>query len=234
MLIHSKMDSSSVNGPGNRAVLWFQGCSLACKGCWNPETHAFHEKNRISIGEIQDWLKGLTDIDGITFSGGEPLQQAPYLYVLSAWIKENLPNLTIGIYTGYSKKELENGSFKWKSADDADWQRGSKQLWTAIKEHIDFAVTGRYVESMACHDEPLRGSRNQEVLFFTDKYSDNDLSPQIAEVTISDDSLVQITGFPTVEFLEEVTRKFVPNIPMNRQPVACVKDGDDDEDLVGV
>lgn len=235
MLIHSKMDSSSVNGPGNRAVLWFQGCSLGCKGCWNPETHAFHEKNRTSIGEIQDWIKGLKDIEGITFSGGEPMQQAPYLYVLVAWIREHRPDLSIGIYTGYTNKELENGTFKWMSAsDDADWQRGSKQLWAAIKEHLDFAVTGRYVESMACHDEPLRGSRNQDVVFYTDRYKVSDLPTQLAEVNIDTDAFIQITGYPTVEFLEEVTRKDIPNKPMNPTPVACINEDEDGGSLIGV
>lgn len=230
MLVHSKMDSSSVNGPGNRAVLWFQGCNLGCKGCWNPGTHTFHEKNRTSIGEIQDWIKGLKDVEGITFSGGEPMQQAPYLYVLVAWIREHRPDLSICMYTGYSVKELENGTFKWISAEDADWQRGSKQLWAAIKEHMDFAVTGRYIQSMACHDEPLRGSRNQEVVFYTDRYKEDNLSPQIAEISVSDDAFVQITGFPTVSFLDAISNSKVPNAT---RPVT-VPDASDDDDLVGV
>lgn len=236
MLIHGKMDSSSVNGPGNRAVLWFQGCSLGCKGCWNPETHPFHEKNRVSIGDIQDWIKGLKDVEGITFSGGEPMQQAPYLYVLVAWIREHRPDLTIGMYTGYTKKELENGNFKWVTAvqesKDDGLQKGTKELWAAIKENLDFAIVGRYVQSMACHDEPLRGSSNQEVLFYTDKYKQEDLPQQIAEVTIGEDSLVQITGYPTVEFLDEMRSTKPINVPMKRQPVVCVKDADEGDDLV--
>src|SRR4051812_24288102 len=135
MLIHGKINSSEANGPGKRAVLWFQGCNLACKGCWNPETHSFNEKNRTSIGDIQDWILSLKDIEGITFSGGEPMQQAPYLYTLVAFIREKRADLTIGMYTGYTEKELENGNFKWKSAFDADWVRGSKQLWAEIKKH---------------------------------------------------------------------------------------------------
>lgn len=236
MLIHGKINSSTANGPGIRAVLWFQGCSLACKGCWNPETHAFHEKNRTSIGEIQDWIKGLTDIEGITFSGGEPMQQAPYLYVLVAWIREHRPDLTIGMFTGYSKKELENGNFKWMSAapesKDDGFQKGSKQLWDAIKGHLDFAVTGRYVQSMSCHDEPLRGSSNQDVLFFTSKYKKDDLSAQSAEVTIGEDGLIQITGFPTESFLEEMKDKPAP-VPMSRKPIPCIKDEGDESELVG-
>lgn len=231
MLVHSKMDNSSVNGPGNRAVLWFQGCTLACKGCWNPQTHTFHEKNRTSIGEIQDWIKGLKDIEGITFSGGEPMQQAPYLYVLIAWIREHRPDLSIGMYTGYSTKELENGTFKWVSAETSEWFKGTKELWIAIKEHMDFAVTGRYIQSMACHDEALRGSRNQEVVFYTERYKKDNLQPQIAEVTVGDDGFIQITGFPTVEFLNEMSDGKILSKPMSKIPVACVKDGDEGEDF---
>ncbi|RME55891.1 MAG: 4Fe-4S cluster-binding domain-containing protein, partial [Deltaproteobacteria bacterium] len=31
---------SEVNGPGRRAVVWVQGCSLGCPGCFNPHTHS--------------------------------------------------------------------------------------------------------------------------------------------------------------------------------------------------
>lgn len=201
MLIHGKINDSTANGPGNRAVLWMQGCSLGCPGCWNPQSHAFDLKKETSLTEIYDWINGLTGIEGITFSGGEPMQQAPYLYALTAWIKEHHPELSIGMFTGYSNKELSEGHFKWKSAYDAEWQRGSIPLWNAIKATLDFVVAGRYVERMACHDEPLRGSRNQEVMFLTSRYSEKDLSPQTTEVTIGVDGMIQITGFPTEEFL---------------------------------
>ena len=41
MLIHALLHASHVNGPGNRAVVFVQGCRLGCAGCWNPQTHAF-------------------------------------------------------------------------------------------------------------------------------------------------------------------------------------------------
>ena len=46
MLIHSFVSGSRVNGPGLRAVVYFQGCTLGCRDCWNPETHAFAGKER--------------------------------------------------------------------------------------------------------------------------------------------------------------------------------------------
>ena len=41
MLIHAFVPHSRVNGPGVRAVVYFQGCNLGCAGCWNPATHSF-------------------------------------------------------------------------------------------------------------------------------------------------------------------------------------------------
>ncbi len=42
MLVHSVLPRSAVNdGPGERVVIWFQGCDLRCPGCWNPSSHAF-------------------------------------------------------------------------------------------------------------------------------------------------------------------------------------------------
>ena len=41
MLVHSMLRRSAVNGPGERAVIWLQGCDLGCRGCWNPTSHAF-------------------------------------------------------------------------------------------------------------------------------------------------------------------------------------------------
>jgi len=41
MLVHSMLPRSTANGPGERAVVWFQGCDLRCSGCWNPRTHGF-------------------------------------------------------------------------------------------------------------------------------------------------------------------------------------------------
>jgi pyruvate-formate lyase-activating enzyme len=41
MLMHALMLGSRANGPGLRAVVWFQGCTLGCRSCWNRQTHPF-------------------------------------------------------------------------------------------------------------------------------------------------------------------------------------------------
>jgi anaerobic ribonucleoside-triphosphate reductase activating protein len=202
MLIHSKIESSTVNGPGNRAVIWVAGCTLDCQGCWNPDTHAFDARKETSVEKIQEWLLSLKDIDGVTLSGGEPMQHAADLYILMHWIKNNT-NLTIGMFTGYSQKELNEGRWKWHSRATGDFRQGSKEIWEAIKGMLDFAIMGRYNQLVSCSDKPLCGSRNQEVVFFTDKYSEKDLTQQEIEIQISTEGLVQLTGFPVGISMDE-------------------------------
>ncbi|MGD0006352.1 MAG: 4Fe-4S cluster-binding domain-containing protein, partial [Anaerolineaceae bacterium] len=37
--LHHFEPLSLVNGPGKRSVVWVQGCTLNCPGCFNPQTH---------------------------------------------------------------------------------------------------------------------------------------------------------------------------------------------------
>jgi anaerobic ribonucleoside-triphosphate reductase activating protein len=41
MLLHALIPASRANGPGLRAVVFFQGCKLGGVGCWNPELIRF-------------------------------------------------------------------------------------------------------------------------------------------------------------------------------------------------
>lgn len=41
MLLHAFVPATRANGPGLRAVIYFQGCTLNCSGCWNRRTHKF-------------------------------------------------------------------------------------------------------------------------------------------------------------------------------------------------
>ena len=87
MKIHSIISNSTVNGPGNRFVIWTQGCSLDCLGCWNPETHLFKSGNEYQIQDLFSLIIKETTIEGITISGGEPFDQADELYNLTKEIK---------------------------------------------------------------------------------------------------------------------------------------------------
>ena len=67
---------SLVNGPGIRRVFFAQGCKHNCKGCFNPETHSFDKGIVLEIDKlIKDVLENPM-ITGVTFSGGDPIEQA--------------------------------------------------------------------------------------------------------------------------------------------------------------
>jgi len=197
MLIHSMLPRSAVNGPGERAVVWFQGCDLRCRGCFNPASHPFDRARDKGVEEVAEWVLACQGIEGLTLSGGEPFQQAGDLRHLCEYIKLRRPDFSIGVFSGYTLQELLCGRWHWQVADKDGWIKGDPALFMAIKQLLDFGVFGRFRRIMACTDQPLCGSRNQEVVFFSNRYAPGDLMPQGYEVTISGDGGSGIiTGFP--------------------------------------
>jgi pyruvate formate lyase activating enzyme len=80
--IHSVETGGTIDGPGVRYVVFFQGCPLRCKFCHNPDTW------KTSSGKVTDADSVIADIlkyknfiktGGVTISGGEPLMQIPFL-----------------------------------------------------------------------------------------------------------------------------------------------------------
>src|SRR6266446_5631948 len=100
MLVHSVLPRSAANGPGERAVVWFQGCDLRCPGCWNESTHAFDRRRNRNIAEVTDLVVCAhreRPLEGVTFSGGEPMQQANAFLALMESLRYRLPHLTFGV-----------------------------------------------------------------------------------------------------------------------------------------
>lgn len=85
--IREIIESSLVDGPGNRAAIFFQGCNMNCWYCHNPETIPIvsqqAEEDGFSwrtVNEVLEKIKRISlFISGVTFSGGEPLLQCKFL-----------------------------------------------------------------------------------------------------------------------------------------------------------
>lgn len=193
--VHSLLESSKANGPGHRAVIWLQGCSLRCAGCWNPATHARSGGSDFTADELIAWLLSVhsrSEISGITISGGEPLEQAPGLVQLLDDLQRRLPGFSIGLFSGYSEAELTRGSYLCLPSTTVEAKR---RLWAQIRQTLDFAVLGRY-NALARTNEPLITSKTQRLYLYSDRYLLADFKPQVVEVTIDGQGLTQVTGFP--------------------------------------
>ena len=80
--IHSFQSLGTVDGPGIRFVVFFQGCHLRCKCCHNPDTWAYADGTEYTAEEVAQKVLRYREYfgkeGGITLSVGEPLLQADF------------------------------------------------------------------------------------------------------------------------------------------------------------
>jgi len=197
MLLHALIPASRANGPGIRAVVFFQGCSNGCPKCWNPSTHQFFGTEVTVDAAVQEVLRARQEhtLEGVTFSGGEPMQQADSLLRLIQCLHQQAPELSFGMFSGYAEHELAKGHY-WVWGDGSSEPR-RKRLWQEIRACLDFAILGRFNQAQPS-SLPLRTSRNQVLRVFTNRYTLADFSEQSTEISIKEGSQVEVTGFPTL------------------------------------
>lgn len=140
---------SIVDGPGLRFVVFCQGCPHGCPGCHNPNTHGFDGGYDCQIEKILAAVDANPLLDGVTFSGGEPLCQPTGFYALAKELKKR--NLNIVVYTGYTYEELI------KKADTNEALQGVLDL-------TDYLIDGRFVEGKKDLTLQFRGSTNQRII----------------------------------------------------------------------
>lgn len=140
---------SLVNGPGLRRVFFSQGCTHNCKGCFNPDTHSFEG------GKIKDADKLIMDVldnpmlKGITFSGGDPWQQAePFAYMAKIFKKNNL---NIWSYTGYTFEYILE-------------HKNDMPGWNDLLNNIDVLVDGKFEQDKQNNKLKFKGSSNQRII----------------------------------------------------------------------
>jgi len=103
----------TVLGHGRRAGIWFQGCSIRCRGCVSQDTWEAAGGSSIAIGDLLAWIKAKATmgLDGVTFSGGEPFDQPRILHALldglRQWRKHAGLYFDLLCYSGYPLKTLE-------------------------------------------------------------------------------------------------------------------------------
>lgn len=174
--IHALLPVSQTNGPGQRAVIWLQGCPIRCPGCFNPETHDTAPRQLMTPEQLWEWVNSIHDLEGITISGGEPLFQAEPLAAFLRLVRLN-SNLSVILYSGYTIEQIRQ------------LPHGEEVL-----SLIDILIDGPFEQDKPANDG-IRGSTNQRIHFLTDRYSIADLTPQQrCEFVITPDGMVVQTG----------------------------------------
>lgn len=174
--LHRLLPLSYANGPGARAVVWTQGCSRRCRGCFNPETHDPSGGRDVDASMLADSLLAMRDIEGVTLSGGEPLDQPEAVRELLARLRE-ASGLSVVLMTGYGL-----------AAARAIPERA------AVLELVDVVLAGPYDDTAPRAGDPWRPA-HKEVAFLTDRYTPadfDDVPP--AEVIIAEDGSLVMTG----------------------------------------
>ena len=140
---------SIADGPGIRYVIFVQGCKHNCEGCHNPQTHSFAGGSLIDTNTIIKEIKRNPLLDGVTFTGGEPFEQAAVLADLGQQIRKM--GLNIITYTGYT--------FEYILEHMKDIEG-----WGELLNITDILVDGRFEIEKLNLMLKFRGSENQRVL----------------------------------------------------------------------
>ncbi|MBO4523892.1 pyruvate formate-lyase-activating protein [Ruminococcus sp.] len=165
--IHSTESFGTVDGPGIRFVIFFQGCPLRCKYCHNPDTWDFSGGIETTAEELMkeyDSYKEFLKSGGITATGGEPLAQPEFLAELFALAKSK------GVHTCL---DTSAGVFNPKQTEKIDEVLKNTDLIMLDIKHIDNEM----------HKE-LTGIENSNILNFAEHIRDLDIPVWIRHVVV--------------------------------------------------
>ena len=148
------LQNSTVGGPGLRDLIWVQGCSIGCKGCFNKHLWAYEPKYIINVQQLIVKFKSrVGKIEGITLLGGEPTEQAKGVAQLLEGVKDL--GLTTVVYTGRT--------YEWHLKRNDPWVN-------KILDFTDILIDGPYVEEKYVPRLLWRGSSNQRIIFINPTY----------------------------------------------------------------
>ncbi|MCL2653359.1 MAG: radical SAM protein [Propionibacteriaceae bacterium] len=180
----------TVLGWGVRAGIWAQGCSIHCRACIARDTWPALPENDVPAASIMAWLESLPPCDGLTISGGEPLDQAADLVELLRMVRAFRPDsFDILCYTG-------------RTADQV------KAVCPEVFDLVDVLALGPFEVDLPSSN-PLLGSSNQELLTLTDlgreRYRDAAAFTGGLQATVADDKL-WLVGVPERGQLDGIRR----------------------------
>ena len=190
MKIYKLIKNTTVEGPGNRFCIWVQGCSRHCKGCFARETWDFSAGIYYDVNALFELIKSQNNIEGVTFLGGEPFEQANEILELSKLIKSI--NLSIVCFTGFKIEELK--------------QKNDKNI-NELLDNIDLLIDGGFESKNFDLSRPWVGSSNQRYIFLSNRYNEEQIKKYKNKIEMRIDSNGEILINGMGDF-EEIKRNF--------------------------
>ena len=183
--IHSTESFGTVDGPGIRFVVFFQGCPMRCLYCHNPDTWTVGggDQNLRSVESLlkeYDGIKEFLHDGGITATGGEPLLQMPFLTELFEAAKKK------GIHTCLDSCGI---TFRQERRAEFDRLMAANDLVMLDIKHIDDA-----------EHQKLTGQSNKHILEFAEYLKEKNVPVWIRHVvvptiTLNDEYLYRLGYF---------------------------------------
>ncbi|MBQ8298090.1 MAG: pyruvate formate lyase-activating protein [Ruminococcus sp.] len=165
--IHSTESFGTVDGPGVRYVVFFQGCPLRCLYCHNPDTWDFKGGREVTADELleeYDSYKEFLKSGGITVTGGEPMAQPEFLAELFAKAKQK------GIHTCIDTSGI---MFKPDSHEKIDKILENTDLLMLDIKHIDDE-----------EHKKLTGMSNRNILAFAEYLCEKNIELWVRHVVV--------------------------------------------------
>ena len=141
------IEKTNALGPYNRFVIWVQGCMRQCPGCISKDSQPIDGGSEADTAELAETILNVTDIEGLTISGGEPFLQSEALVDLIKRIKSK-KDAGVIVYTGNDYEEIKENE---------------------LTKYCDIIIDGVYIDELN-DGLSLRGSSNQKVCMITKRY----------------------------------------------------------------
>lgn len=188
-------------GHGRRIGIWFQGCSIGCKGCISKDTWTAGPSHQTTVQALLGLCDALApeDIDGVTISGGEPFEQPEPLSLLLRGLasrrSRQAPPLDLLVYSGFPLSRLQ-------------------RRFPEILGQVDAVISEPFVATKAPGDR-WQGSSNQRLTAFSDlgraRYGQEYEQAGAARIQIGlDDESIWFIGVPgpsDMEMIEQAARE---------------------------
>lgn len=170
---YAKIENFSIeNGTGIGVSIFFSGCTLACKNCFNRELWDFDYGKPFTDETIKEVLDKLSNphINHLSILGGDGLEPkniiATYRLVRNA--RSSFPDKKIWLWTGRTLGELVSTIIQKQGTIYTTYL-------SLVLKNIDILVDGRFIEDQKDLTLKWCGSKNQRVIDVQESLKQNKL-----------------------------------------------------------